>query len=106
VIINLLDNSLKYAGDDPEILIITEHLPSGISLSVQDKGPGIPDEYREQVFEKFFRIPDGNKHKVKGYGMGLNFASQVMERHSGSIAYSNLPGGGCRFTLQFPETEE
>jgi len=106
VIINLLDNSLKYAGNDPEILIITEHLPSGISLSVQDKGPGIPDEYREQVFEKFFRIPDGNKHKVKGYGMGLNFASQVMERHSGSIAYSNLPGGGCRFTLQFPETEE
>ena len=104
VIINLIDNSLKYAGECPEILIITEHLPSGISLSVEDRGPGIPDEYREQIFEKFFRIPDGNKHNVKGYGMGLNFASQVMERHSGSISYFNLPGGGCRFTLQFPET--
>ncbi len=105
VIINLIDNSLKYAGEGPEILIITEHLPSGISLSVEDNGPGIPDEYREQVFEKFFRIPDGNKHNVKGYGMGLNFASQVMERHRGSISYTNLSGGGCRFTLLFPETD-
>jgi len=105
VIINLIDNSLKYAGEAPEIIIRTEHIPSGTSLSVQDKGPGIPDEYREQVFEKFFRIPDGNKHNVKGYGMGLNFASQVMERHSGSISFTNLPGGGCRFTLQFPETD-
>jgi len=105
VIINLIDNSLKYAGEGPEILIMTEHKPSGTILFVQDKGPGIPDEYREQIFEKFFRIPDGNKHNVKGYGMGLNFASQVMERHSGRISYTNLPGGGCRFTLQFPETD-
>lgn len=105
VILNLLDNSLKYSGPDPEILIKIECNPSGTRLSVSDHGPGIPEEYRHQVFEKFFRIPDGNRHDVKGYGLGLNFASQVMARHGGSISFSNLTEGGCCFSLHFPPTK-
>ena len=105
MIMNLMDNSLKYTGKDPEILIKIECKPSGASLSVTDDGPGIPEEYRDQVFEKFFRIPSGNKHNVKGYGLGLNFAAQVMAQHGGSISFNNLSEGGCRFTLQFPPTQ-
>jgi signal transduction histidine kinase len=105
MIMNLVDNSLKYAGKHPEIKLKVECLSSGTVLSVSDKGPGIPEEYKDQVFEKFFRLPTGNTHNVKGYGLGLNFASQVMARHGGTISYKNLPEGGCRFTLQFPGTE-
>jgi signal transduction histidine kinase len=104
MIMNLLDNSLKYAGENPEIEIRIACDPSGASMSVTDNGPGIADEYRDQVFEKFFRIPSGDKHNVKGYGLGLNFASQVMEQHGGTISFRNLPEGGCRFTLRFPRT--
>jgi signal transduction histidine kinase len=105
VIINLIDNSLKYAGEKPEISLHVACTPAAATLSVSDNGPGIPDAYKDQVFEKFFRIPSGNTHNVKGYGLGLNFAAQVMDQHGGSISFSNLPGGGCRFTLQFPRTE-
>jgi len=105
LIMNLIDNSLKYTGDNPEILIRVECKSSGTSLSVTDDGPGIPEQYKDQVFEKFFRIPSGNKHNVKGYGLGLNFAAQVMTQHGGSISFSNLNEGGCRFTLQFPPTQ-
>jgi signal transduction histidine kinase len=102
VLINLIDNSLKYAGDNPEILIKIECADQATSMSVSDNGPGIPEEYKDQVFEKFFRIPAGNRHNVKGYGLGLNFASQVMAQHKGTISLTNLPEGGCRFTLIFP----
>lgn len=102
MIMNLIDNGLKYTGEQPEILIELENHPSGTRLSVSDKGPGIPEEYKDQVFEKFFRIPAGNTHNVKGYGLGLSFASQVMIQHGGTISFSNLPEGGCRFILQFP----
>lgn len=105
MIMNLIDNSLKYTGDKPEILVQIECSSSGTALYVQDDGPGIPEEYKDQVFEKFFRIPSGNKHNVKGYGLGLNFAAQVMAQHGGSISFKNLNEGGCRFTLQFPPTQ-
>jgi len=105
VIINLIDNSLKYAGGHPEISLYIACHPSGSTIAVADNGPGIPGEYKDQVFEKFFRIPSGNTHNVKGYGLGLNFASQVMAQHGGSISFENLPEGGCRFTLHFPNKE-
>jgi len=105
IIMNLLDNSLKYTATNPEILIKIKCKSSGTSLSVSDNGPGIPEEYKDQVFEKFFRIPSGNRHNVKGYGLGLNFAYQVMAQHGGNISFKNLPDMGCRFTLNFPASE-
>jgi len=101
-IMNLIDNSMKYGGDPPEIRIKIECGEKGTTLSVTDNGPGIPEEYRNQVFEEFFRIPAGDRHNVKGYGLGLNFAAQVMAQHEGSIDFHNLPEGGCCFTLHFP----
>lgn len=102
VIMNLIDNSLKYGGERPEIEIRICCDSSGASLSIKDNGNGIPGEYRDQVFEKFFRVPAGNKHDVKGYGLGLNFASLVMTRHGGSITLSDHSEGGAQFTLHFP----
>lgn len=106
VLINLVDNSLKYAGEQSEIEIQISYEPSVISLSVLDRGPGIPEEYKEQIFEKFFRIPSGDRHNVKGYGLGLNFAAQVIEKHEGSISFQNRKGGGSCFTLLFQSTEK
>jgi K+-sensing histidine kinase KdpD len=102
VIINLIDNSLKYAGPNPEIEVEINCSGNTKKLLVRDNGPGIPDEYRTQVFDKFFRIPAGNRHNVKGYGLGLNFATQVMTKVGGSISFRNLSAGGCEFELQFP----
>ena len=102
VVINLIDNSLKYAGPQAEIGIELINKDQGNLLKVRDRGPGIPDEYRDQIYEKFFRIPSGDQHNVKGYGLGLNFASRVMAHHGGSITFMNLPDGGCEFILNFP----
>jgi signal transduction histidine kinase len=101
VILNLLDNSLKYGGTKPQISVRITCDSSGPSLSVQDDGPGVPDEYKTQIFDKFFRIPTGDQHNIKGYGLGLNFASQVMTHHGGRISVRNLSPRGCVFTLHF-----
>jgi signal transduction histidine kinase len=101
VLINLVDNSLKYGIAPVKINIALIDTGDTIQLSVADNGPGIPEEYKERVFEKFFRVPAGNEHKTKGYGLGLSYAAQIMRQHNGSIQVNNIAGGGCRFTLTF-----
>ena len=101
VLINLIDNSIKYGVKPVEIKISLTEKDNCIQLSVTDNGPGIPEEYRERVFDKFFRVPTGNKHNTKGYGLGLSYAAQVMQQHMGSIRLANVPEGGCSFTLTF-----
>ncbi len=101
VLVNLLDNSLKYATTTPSILITLSERNGAVQLSLTDNGPGIPEEYKEKVFEKFFRVPDGLRHNIKGYGLGLSYAAQVMRQHNGTINVNNLNDGGCVFTLTF-----
>ncbi len=103
VLLNLLDNSLKYAGPDPEILVAIQNSADKITLSVSDNGPGIPQEYINKIFEKFFRVPTGNRHNIKGYGLGLSYASLIMDKHHGSITVKNNVGTGSTFTLIFPK---
>ncbi len=102
VIRNLIENSLKYGGDQVHIKLKLWQENKKVLVSVQDNGPGIPKEYLDKVFDKFFRIPTGDQHNVKGFGLGLSFASLVMQQHKGSICAENLKGGGCIFTLKFP----
>lgn len=101
VLVNLLDNSLKYGQSPVHIGIRLSEQNGAIQLSLKDNGPGIPEEYREKVFEKFFRVPTGNRHNTKGYGLGLSYAAQVMRQHNGSINVNNIAEGGCVFTLTF-----
>lgn len=102
VIMNLIDNSLKYAGPRPRIQLSTQCHKELKRLVVKDHGPGIPEEFKTQVFHKFFRIPSGDRHNVKGYGLGLNFAAQVMSKLGGHISFRNLGGEGCEFVIEFP----
>jgi signal transduction histidine kinase len=106
VLSNLLDNSLKYCDGIPDILIRLEQNTTTVTLTIRDNGPGIPDQYINKVFDKFFRVPKGNTHDVKGYGLGLSFAYQVMKHHSGSIKVRNHKEGGCVFTLLFPKIQK
>ena len=101
VLVNLVDNSLKYGGEQVNIYITLEENNGALRLELKDNGPGIPEEYKEKVFEKFFRVPTGDRHNIKGHGLGLSYAAQVMRQHKGNIQMNNLATGGCMFTLTF-----
>ncbi len=101
VLVNLLDNSLKYGGDPVNIIVTLTEMEETVQLSVSDNGPGIPEEYIDKVFDKFFRVPTGNRHNTKGHGLGLSYAAQVMQQHHGTIRVNNGIAGGCIFTLTF-----
>jgi two-component system, OmpR family, phosphate regulon sensor histidine kinase PhoR len=103
VIFNLLDNALKYTDGDPEIKISLQENADTISMNVTDNGIGIPAEYCDKVFEKFFRIPTGNTHNAKGYGLGLSYVAHVIERHHGSISVTNTNAMGCTFSIILPK---
>ena len=103
VLMNLIENALNYGGDQPEIRIATTRSDREITFSVSDNGPGIPEEYLEKVFDKFFRVPNGDRHNVKGYGLGLSYAAMVMKLHGGTIKAENSKEGGARFILAFPQ---
>lgn len=105
VVFNLLDNALKYSNDRPEVKIAIEEKGNNIELSVADNGIGIAPEYKDRVFEKFFRVPAGNIHNTKGYGLGLSYVAHVVEKHKGKIDAENLPGGGAKFTVTLPKRQ-
>jgi two-component system phosphate regulon sensor histidine kinase PhoR len=102
VIFNLLDNALKYSVQDPSIQVRLEAGQEQLLLSVTDNGMGIPAAYKERIFEKFFRVPTGDRHNVKGYGLGLSYASYVLQRHGGEISVESQEGTGSRFTVKIP----
>jgi signal transduction histidine kinase len=102
VLNNLIDNSLKYGPENPSILIRIWESQNSVFIEVSDNGPGIPKVYLGRVFDKFFRVPSGNTHNIKGYGLGLSFAALVMMQHEGAISVKNNDQGGCVFTLRFP----
>lgn len=102
VIYNLVDNALKYSGNEPTIDITLEDDGGNVQVKIADKGIGIPSEYQSKIFEKFFRVPTGDVHNIKGYGLGLNYVDNVMKSHHGSIGVESTPGEGSVFTLSFP----
>lgn len=101
VLVNLIDNSIKYCDKAPAIKVLSGKEEGFAVIKVNDNGPGIPSEYHKKIFEKFFRIPTGNIHNVKGYGLGLSFASLVVHLHNGKIRVRNLDNG-CSFIIHLP----
>jgi two-component system phosphate regulon sensor histidine kinase PhoR len=104
VIFNLLDNALKYSKDNPDIRICLQHQVDSILLQVSDKGIGIAPDYKAKIFDKFFRVPSGDHHNIKGYGLGLSYVAHVIKQHGGSIAVDSEPGKGSTFTVKLPVT--
>lgn len=104
VVYNLLDNALKYSGGEPRISIRLEEEGNQVILKVADKGIGIPAEYKKKIFEKFFRVPTGDVHDIKGYGLGLSYVDSVVRSHRGLIEVVSKPGEGSVFTISLPKS--
>ena len=102
VIFNLLDNANKYTPVSPEIKIMTENSYSGILISVQDNGTGISKVNQKKIFEKLYRIPTGNIHNVKGFGLGLSYVKAIIERHGGKITLESELNKGTKFIIYLP----
>ncbi|MDP4217128.1 MAG: HAMP domain-containing sensor histidine kinase [Bacteroidota bacterium] len=102
VLFNLLDNALKYSKSNPSIQIDLSAGPEQLALSVVDNGIGIPAAYKDRIFEKFFRVPTGDKHNVKGYGMGLSYVYYILQRQGATIRVDSEEGIGSRFLIRIP----
>jgi signal transduction histidine kinase len=103
VIYNLLDNAMKYSPVDPKIIISLKSEGNKITLSIKDHGIGIAPEHRKRVFEKFFRVPTGDVHNIKGYGLGLSYVESVVKSHKGTIEVESEPGKGSNFIITLPK---
>jgi two-component system phosphate regulon sensor histidine kinase PhoR len=106
IIYNLLDNANKYSPDAPRIKVRTQNSNGGIEITVEDKGIGMTKDQRKHIFDKFYRIPTGNLHDVKGFGLGLSYVKAMVSAHKGKIEVQSEPGGGSRFILQLPQVAE
>ena len=101
-LVNIIDNSLKYAINPPVLDINILHEHQHAVLIFADNGIGIPAEYHNRVFEKFFRVPTGNLHDVKGYGLGLSYVLEVVKQSGGSISVTMNKPTGSIFTIKLP----
>lgn len=106
VLFNLMDNAVKYSVDAPQVKIITENKKNGIEVKIQDQGIGISKDQINQVFEQFYRVPTGDQHDVKGFGLGLYYVKLIVDKHKGKISLNSIPGEGSTFTIWLPQTNK
>jgi len=103
VIYNLMDNALKYGNGQLKIDVALTASDDHLDLAIRDYGIGIAKEYQKRIFEKFFRVPTGDVHDIKGYGLGLNYVAGVVHKHGGAIAVESEIGKGSLFKIRLPK---
>ena len=99
IIGNLIDNAIKYSGESVRIDITARRANESTEIRIRDNGIGIAPDKQKHIFEKFYRVPTGNVHDVKGYGLGLYYAKTMVEKHGGTITVTSTPGKGSEFVL-------
>jgi two-component system phosphate regulon sensor histidine kinase PhoR len=99
---NLIDNAVKYSRDEPEVHITLTTTANAVRISIRDNGIGIKRQHQKMLFRKFYRVPTGNVHNVKGFGLGLNYTRLITRAHGGSIECESQIDKGSIFTLTFP----
>jgi len=102
IIYNLLDNAIKYCEVEPHIIIKTENLKGKLYLTITDNGKGIAKEHQKYLFDKFYRVPTGNLHDVKGFGLGLFYVKSVIEQMKGEVSVTSQLNKGSSFTITLP----
>lgn len=102
VVVNILDNAIKYSEDAPKIDIYTTNVKNYICCEIRDQGVGMSKLVQKKIFEKFYREHTGDIHNVKGHGLGLAYARQIVEDHHGEINVSSEKGKGSTFSIKLP----
>jgi len=102
VIYNLVDNANKYSKDDPDITISTRNIGHSLVLEIADKGIGMSKEHTKRIFDQFYRVPTGNLHDVKGFGLGLNYVQDIVKQLNGSIKVKTEKDKGTTFEINLP----
>ncbi|MBK9048050.1 MAG: HAMP domain-containing histidine kinase [Bacteroidia bacterium] len=103
---NLIDNAIKYSPEKPVINILTYNDGNAVVLQIQDNGIGIEKEYQQKIFEKFFRVPTGDIHDVKGFGLGLTYIHKIITLHGGTISVESQKNVGTTFSITIPLPDE
>jgi two-component system phosphate regulon sensor histidine kinase PhoR len=106
IVNNLLDNANKYSPEKPQISVITRNVAQGVEVIIQDQGIGMSREALKHIFDKFYRVHTGNRHDVKGFGLGLSYVKSLMDAHQGQIDVKSEVGKGSSFILTFPYNSE
>jgi len=99
---NLLDNAYKYTPVRPQIIVSTSDAADGLIFSIQDNGIGISKADQKKIFDKLYRVPEGNIHNFKGFGLGLSYVKTVVESHGGSVKLESEMKKGTKFEVFLP----
>ena len=102
LVYNLLDNANKYSPKRPLIRIVTENVNNGVVLTIEDNGIGIGKNEQKKIFDKLYRVPTGNIHEVRGFGLGLSYVKAIVDEHHGKISLESEPNRGSKFRVFLP----
>jgi two-component system phosphate regulon sensor histidine kinase PhoR len=106
VVYNLIDNAIKYSQISPRVEVITSDDGKKIAIAFRDNGIGISKENQRKIFDKLYRVPTGNVHNVKGFGLGLSYVKGVIDKHFGNVDVTSEPKKGSTFTVHIPRKHE